>query len=154
MPCNYFSIVHQLNMLCQSFPVIVALETSSMPNLSNRASALHAILHGKHASLLNTRYTISARASFDYQRKICSGAVHGNSRSSFRHLWLLTVLYKVSACTRVPSHFCNAGILLYGKRDQRDRTFSRPWSRCSRKIRPTRFPRYVHAPSRMSTDPH
>ena len=61
----------------QSFPVIVALETSSMPNLSNRASALHAILHGKHASLLNTRYTISARASFDYQRKVSSGAVRG-----------------------------------------------------------------------------
>jgi cohesin loading factor subunit SCC2 len=68
--------VHQLR-IYQSFPVIVALETSPMPNLSNRASALHAILHGKHASLLNTRYTTSARAAFDYQRKVSSGAIQG-----------------------------------------------------------------------------
>jgi Sister chromatid cohesion C-terminus len=61
--------------LHQSFPVIMALETSSVPNLSNHACALHAILHRKHTSLLNTRYTISARASFNYQRKVSPGAV-------------------------------------------------------------------------------
>jgi len=61
----------------QSFPVIVALETSPNVALSTRANALHAILHSKHASLLNTRYTISARMSFDYQRKICPGPVQG-----------------------------------------------------------------------------
>jgi len=61
----------------QSFPVIVALETSPHPSLSNRASALHAILHGKHASLLNTRYIVSAKASFDYQCKVAPDAVRG-----------------------------------------------------------------------------
>ncbi|KAF9457433.1 hypothetical protein BDZ94DRAFT_1326256 [Collybia nuda] len=60
-----------------SFPVIVALETSPMPSLSNRASALHAVLHGKHASLLNTRYGISARASFDYQKKVAEKPTRG-----------------------------------------------------------------------------
>lgn len=61
----------------QSFPVIVALETSPIANLSNRASALHAVLHSKHASLLNTRYTHSARMSFDYQKKICLDTLCG-----------------------------------------------------------------------------
>lgn len=72
-----FTIKQGLAHPLQSFPVIVALETSPMPSLSNRASALHAILHGKHSSLLNTRYTVSARMSFDYQRKVSFGAVQG-----------------------------------------------------------------------------
>lgn len=58
----------------KSFPVIVALETSENANLSARANALHAVLHSKHTSLLNTRYVVSARASFDYQKKISTGA--------------------------------------------------------------------------------
>ena|ERR1700722_17547089 len=61
----------------QSFPVIIALETSPSPTLSSRANALHKVLHSKHTSLLNTRYTISARASFDYQRRLGSGVVQG-----------------------------------------------------------------------------
>lgn len=61
----------------QSFPVVVALETSSMSSLSNRASALHAVLHGKHASLLNTRYAVSARVSFDYQKKVSEKPIRG-----------------------------------------------------------------------------
>ncbi|KAF5374102.1 hypothetical protein D9615_008832 [Tricholomella constricta] len=72
-----FTIKQGLAHPLQSFPVIIALETSPMPSLSNRAIALHTILHGKHASLLNTRYTQSARASFDYQKKVCSGPVRG-----------------------------------------------------------------------------
>ncbi|KAF8073449.1 hypothetical protein FPV67DRAFT_1559883 [Lyophyllum atratum] len=72
-----FTIKQGLAHPLQSFPVIVALETSPVPNLYNRASALHAVLHGKHSSLLNTRYTISARASFDYQKKVTSGPVRG-----------------------------------------------------------------------------
>ncbi|RDB15317.1 Protein rad9 [Hypsizygus marmoreus] len=72
-----FTIKQGLAHPLQSFPVIVALETSPLPSLSNRASALHAVLHNKHASLLNTRYTVSARASFDYQKKIVSGPVKG-----------------------------------------------------------------------------
>jgi len=61
----------------QLFPVIVALETNSSSALSARANALHTILHGKHTSLLNARYVPSARASFDYQKKIASGIVQG-----------------------------------------------------------------------------
>ncbi|TFK39055.1 hypothetical protein BDQ12DRAFT_682942 [Crucibulum laeve] len=72
-----FTIKQGLAHPLQSFPVIVALETSPTPALSNRASALHAILHGKHASLLNTRYILSARSSFDYQKKLASGPVKG-----------------------------------------------------------------------------
>ncbi|KDR82399.1 hypothetical protein GALMADRAFT_220397 [Galerina marginata CBS 339.88] len=70
-----FTIKQGLAHPLQSFPVIVALETSPLLAISNRASALHAILQGKHSSLLNTRYPISARKSFDYQKKICPGAV-------------------------------------------------------------------------------
>ncbi|KAK1217276.1 Sister chromatid cohesion protein 2 [Marasmius sp. AFHP31] len=72
-----FTVKQGLAHPLQSFPVIVALETSSHQSLSNRASALHAILQGKHASLLNTRYILSARASFDYQRKVAPDAVRG-----------------------------------------------------------------------------
>ncbi|PFH53278.1 hypothetical protein AMATHDRAFT_73479 [Amanita thiersii Skay4041] len=72
-----FTIKQGLAHPLQSLPVIIALETSSNPTISNRASALHAILHGKHASLLNSRFIISARASFDYQKKLSSGVVRG-----------------------------------------------------------------------------
>ncbi|KAF7422876.1 Sister chromatid cohesion protein 2 [Pleurotus ostreatus] len=72
-----FTIKQGLAHPLQSVPVIVALETSSNAALSNRASALHAILHSKHASLLNSRYVDSARASFVYQRKIASGPIQG-----------------------------------------------------------------------------
>ncbi|KAF8879492.1 hypothetical protein BD779DRAFT_1551796 [Infundibulicybe gibba] len=72
-----FTIKQGLAHPLQSFPVVIALETSPIATLSNRASILHAILHNKHASLLNTRYSLSAKASFDYQKKICSGPVRG-----------------------------------------------------------------------------
>ncbi|KAG6849921.1 hypothetical protein H0H93_003632 [Arthromyces matolae] len=72
-----FTIKQGLAHPLQSFPIIIALETSPLAHLSNRASALHSVLHTKHASLLNTRHTISARASFDYQKKITSGPVRG-----------------------------------------------------------------------------
>jgi hypothetical protein len=36
-------------------------------------------LQGKHSSLLNTRYTVSARKSFEYQKKITTGELHGMS---------------------------------------------------------------------------
>jgi hypothetical protein len=70
---NIYSILNQ----AQSFPVIVALETSASTGLSSRANSLHAILHSKHTSLLNTRYIVSAKASFDYQKKLCAGPVQG-----------------------------------------------------------------------------
>ncbi|KAJ7719905.1 sister chromatid cohesion C-terminus-domain-containing protein [Mycena metata] len=72
-----FTIKQGLAHPLQSFPVIVALETSPSPNLSGRASALHSVLHQKHASLLNTRYIESARASFDYQRRAIPDQVQG-----------------------------------------------------------------------------
>ncbi|KAH9917952.1 uncharacterized protein B0H18DRAFT_1086944 [Fomitopsis serialis] len=72
-----FTIKQGLAHPLQSFPVIVALETSSSAILSGRASALHSILHGKHTSLLNTRFVVSARASFDYQKKLLPGQVQG-----------------------------------------------------------------------------
>ncbi|KAJ3560203.1 hypothetical protein NP233_g10992 [Leucocoprinus birnbaumii] len=72
-----FTIKQGLAHPLQSFPVIIALETSPVTELSRRAAALHAILQGKHASLLNTRYIVSARASFDYQKKATSGVVQG-----------------------------------------------------------------------------
>jgi len=72
-----FTIKQGLAHPLQSFPIIVALETSPVVTISNRASALHAILQGKHSSLLNTRYTISARKSFDYQKKVATGPVQG-----------------------------------------------------------------------------
>ncbi|KAJ7465273.1 hypothetical protein FB451DRAFT_1263153 [Mycena latifolia] len=68
-----FTIKQGLAHPLQSFPVIVALETSPNAGLSGRASSLHSILHQKHVSLLNTRYIQSARASFDYQRKVTPG---------------------------------------------------------------------------------
>nr|Q00333.2 RecName: Full=Protein rad9; AltName: Full=SCC2 homolog [Coprinopsis cinerea okayama7\ len=72
-----FTIKQGLAHPLQSFPVIIALETSPHAVLSARAIALHSILNSKHASLLNTRYSISARKSFDYQKKIVDGVVHG-----------------------------------------------------------------------------
>lgn len=72
-----FTIKQGLAHPLQSFPVIIALETSPVTDLSRRATALHTILQGKHASLLNTRYIISARASFDYQKKAAGGLVQG-----------------------------------------------------------------------------
>ncbi|KAI0051083.1 hypothetical protein FA95DRAFT_1554896 [Auriscalpium vulgare] len=72
-----FTVKQGLAHPLQSFPVIVALETSANASLSARASALHAILHSKHASLLNSRYTVSARASFDYQKTLANGPVQG-----------------------------------------------------------------------------
>ncbi|KAI0350346.1 hypothetical protein OH77DRAFT_1593607 [Trametes cingulata] len=72
-----FTIKQGLAHPLQSFPVIVALETSANPHLSSRASALHAILHSKHTSLLNARFVNSARAAFDYQKRVDPGAVKG-----------------------------------------------------------------------------
>ncbi|KZT11764.1 uncharacterized protein LAESUDRAFT_733751 [Laetiporus sulphureus 93-53] len=72
-----FTIKQGLAHPLQSFPVIVALETSPNTSFSARASALHTILHSKHTSLLNARYVMSARASFDYQKQLGLGEVQG-----------------------------------------------------------------------------
>ncbi|OSD02424.1 hypothetical protein PYCCODRAFT_1410918 [Trametes coccinea BRFM310] len=72
-----FTIKQGLAHPLQSFPVIVALETSPNAHLSARASALHTILHSKHTSLLNARFVNSARTSFDYQKRVSSGTVKG-----------------------------------------------------------------------------
>ena len=80
-PCLLSLVIESCSF--QSFPIIVALETSPVPGISNRASALHAVLQGKYSSLLNTRYTISARKSFNYQ-KISAGVVQGMLLSTFQ----------------------------------------------------------------------
>ena len=77
-----FTVKQGLAHPLQSFPVIVALETSPIISINNRASALHAILQGKHASLLNARYTVSARKAFEYQKKIVAGSVQGTISDS------------------------------------------------------------------------
>ncbi|KAH7885125.1 sister chromatid cohesion C-terminus-domain-containing protein [Phlebopus sp. FC_14] len=61
----------------QSFPIIVALETSPVAATSARANALHAILYGKHTTLLNSRFLVSARKSFEYQKAITPGNILG-----------------------------------------------------------------------------
>ncbi|EIW81234.1 hypothetical protein CONPUDRAFT_165445 [Coniophora puteana RWD-64-598 SS2] len=72
-----FTVKQGLAHPLQSFPYIVALETSPSAQLCARANALHAVLHSKHMSLLNARYIVSARRSFDYQKKIVTGVPHG-----------------------------------------------------------------------------
>jgi cohesin loading factor subunit SCC2 len=95
-----FTIKQGLAHPLQSFPVIVALETSPNTALSARASALHSVLHSKHASLLNSRYIISARASFSYQAKLArgrggSGAVEGvRGGTALLHRWYALVREK------------------------------------------------------------
>ena len=95
-----FTIKQGLAHPLQSFPVIVALETSPNSALSARASALHSVLHSKHASLLNSRYIISARASFSYQIKLSqgrggSGGVQGaRGGTALLHRWFALVREK------------------------------------------------------------
>ncbi|KAF8133417.1 hypothetical protein EV363DRAFT_1470656 [Boletus edulis] len=75
-----FTVKQGLAHPLQSFPIIVALETSPVVATSVRASALHAILYNKHMSLLNARFIVSARQSFDYQRVISPNIVQGYLR--------------------------------------------------------------------------
>ncbi|KAI0290109.1 hypothetical protein B0F90DRAFT_1654815 [Multifurca ochricompacta] len=95
-----FTIKQGLAHPLQSFPVIVALETSPNTTLSTRASALHSVLHIKHASLLNSRYIMSARASFSYQTKLVqgregSGVVQGaRGGTALLHRWFALVREK------------------------------------------------------------
>ncbi|KAF8552743.1 hypothetical protein OG21DRAFT_1477602 [Imleria badia] len=72
-----FTVKQGLAHPLQSFPIIVALETSPIAATSIRANALHAILYNKHMSLLNARFIVSARQSFDYQRVISPNNVQG-----------------------------------------------------------------------------
>ncbi|KIO02759.1 hypothetical protein M404DRAFT_15882 [Pisolithus tinctorius Marx 270] len=72
-----FTVKQGLAHPLQSIPVIVALETSPVIGTSVRASNLHAILYSKHMSLLNARFIVSARRSFEYQRTISPNSVQG-----------------------------------------------------------------------------
>ncbi|KAG6336273.1 hypothetical protein ID866_2827 [Astraeus odoratus] len=72
-----FTVKQGLAHPLQSFPVIVALETSPVITTSARASALHAILYSKHMSLLNARFIVSAKQSFEYQKAISPNNVQG-----------------------------------------------------------------------------
>ncbi|KIJ14913.1 hypothetical protein PAXINDRAFT_163151 [Paxillus involutus ATCC 200175] len=72
-----FTVKQGLAHPLQSFPVIVALETSPIAATSARANALHAILYNKHMTLLNARFIVSAKQSFDYQKVISPNSVQG-----------------------------------------------------------------------------
>ncbi|KZW01563.1 hypothetical protein EXIGLDRAFT_738517 [Exidia glandulosa HHB12029] len=72
-----FTVKQGLAHPLQCLPTIIALETSPNVLLSTRANALHAVMHSKHASLVNMRYVECARKSFDYQVQICDGPVSG-----------------------------------------------------------------------------
>ncbi|EGN98100.1 hypothetical protein SERLA73DRAFT_109431 [Serpula lacrymans var. lacrymans S7.3] len=72
-----FTVKQGLAHPLQSFPIIIALETSPISAISARANALHAVLYSKHTSLLNVRYVVSARESFNYQKRIGTGVFKG-----------------------------------------------------------------------------
>ncbi|KAI6027546.1 hypothetical protein BKA83DRAFT_4230505 [Pisolithus microcarpus] len=72
-----FTVKQGLAHPLQSIPVIVALETSPVVGTSARASALHATLYSKHMSLLNARFIVSARQSYEYQKTISPNNVQG-----------------------------------------------------------------------------
>ncbi|KAI6042629.1 sister chromatid cohesion C-terminus-domain-containing protein [Pisolithus marmoratus] len=72
-----FTVKQGLAHPLQSIPVIVALETSPVIGTSARASTLHAILYSKHMSLLNARFIVSAKQSFEYQKTISPNNVQG-----------------------------------------------------------------------------
>lgn len=66
----------------QCLPILISLETSEVPIVAEKALALHAHLHTKHASLVNIRFLDFARASYEYQRSITaevSGHRHGQA---------------------------------------------------------------------------
>lgn len=72
-----FTVKQGLAHPLQSFPVIVALETSPVTTTSARANALHAVLYSKHMTLLNSRFIVSAKQSFKYQKSISPNNVQG-----------------------------------------------------------------------------
>jgi Sister chromatid cohesion C-terminus len=96
----------------QSFPVIVALGTSPNAIISARAGALHAILHTKHSSLLNTRYIVGARASFEYQKKLSQGLVEGRLTIlvNEKEVDVLVMIHRLSS---VPRSQCPASGLVF-----------------------------------------
>ncbi|WWC90225.1 uncharacterized protein L201_005158 [Kwoniella dendrophila CBS 6074] len=53
-------------------PILVTLETCQDPHIAERALALHAALHQKHASLVTVLFMESAKASYAYQRSLTS----------------------------------------------------------------------------------
>ncbi|KAF8585724.1 ARM repeat-containing protein [Ramaria rubella] len=93
-----FTVKQGLAHPLQCLPVIVALETSPNPNLSNRTGALHTILYNKHHSLMNSRHLECARASFTYQRKVSAGVVRGYrlnpTPTALLHRWYTLVREK------------------------------------------------------------
>jgi len=125
IPCRYAAISSLSLGLVesyspQSFPVIVALETSPVSGISNRASALHAVLQGKHSSLLNTRYTISARKSFDYQKKISAGVVQGILLSMFYYDFSSFRMYRIPYATN--SNCSTSTVVFPCSREETDQT--------------------------------
>ena len=61
---------------------MIALETSADPSVVSRAFQIHSILHHKHGSIINTRFSETARVAFDYQSKTAEGG--GKAVRGFR----------------------------------------------------------------------
>ena len=90
--CSSLAIDHNLIHAHKCLPVIIALETTDNQQLSGRASALHTILHMKHASLIHSRYLECAQVAFRYQQKSSDGEViQGTSHSQQQMPYHLTV---------------------------------------------------------------
>lgn len=94
-----FTIKQGLAHPLQCLPVIIALETSENQQLNGRASALHTILHSKHASLIHSRYLECAQVAFQYQQKVNEGgAVCGfrytTTTAAVLHKWYSLVKEK------------------------------------------------------------
>ncbi|CED83634.1 Sister chromatid cohesion protein SCC2/Nipped-B [Phaffia rhodozyma] len=72
-----FTVKQGLAHPIQSAPIIIALETSADLHVASRAFSLHAILHHKHGSIINSRFFETARVCYDYQVKSAHGVVRG-----------------------------------------------------------------------------
>lgn len=67
-----FTVSQGLYHPLQCMPILISLETSSEPRVSERALALHTLLHQKHSTLINVRWADFAKDSYDYQRSLTS----------------------------------------------------------------------------------
>lgn len=74
------------------------------------------ILHSKHTSLLNARFVLSARASFDYQKKAAPNSVQGKV-DSIRTLPLLNSFVRIPPEPQPCGSF--AALVLFGARETR-----------------------------------
>jgi cohesin loading factor subunit SCC2 len=75
-----FTVQQGLSHPLQCVPTLIALETVADETIASKALYLHDYLASKHASILAARYLDFTRASFDFQRVVCTGPVRGEHR--------------------------------------------------------------------------